>query len=92
MRIQPKGLFMSTNEQVSELVRLIFSEYKTALLNEFEASQVSNRSVASLRKDRAQASGIPTTLIPSTAGKRPNIKYNIQDIANFIVSCKAKVA
>ncbi len=82
---------INTKEQeVNTLVRILFEEYKSLTIDPQATSAVTRRSEVSLRRDRAEGTGIPHTKVGKGKGSDRTM-YNIYDIAKFIVSRKTKV-
>ena len=78
------------NTEIKTLAELLFGDFKKLTLTTDETAQVTDRSAISLTRDRAEGIGIPFTKLGKGNGS-DRVKYNIYDIARFIVSRKTKV-
>lgn len=78
------------NTEIKTLVEVLFSKFGKLTLNTDELSGVTGRSVISLKRDRAEAVGIPSTRLGKKNGSDRAL-YNIYDVAKFLVSRKIQV-
>lgn len=82
---------MNKYEEIKELSSLLFDKFNSLTLTTEQTSQVTNRSVMSLQRDRRNAMGIPYTKLGRNAGSDKAL-YNVIDIAKYIVNNKYKVS
>ena len=78
------------SNEINMYANILFDKFGKLLLTTEETSTVINRSVISLKRDRGEGVGIPTTYIGKGTGSDKSL-YTIHDIAKFISSRKRKV-
>lgn len=78
------------HEEINTYVHMLFRKFNSLTLSAEEVANVTQRSKASLRRDREDAVGIPVTKLGPNSGSS-KVLYSIYDVAKFVVEQKSKV-
>lgn len=78
------------HSEVGLLAYFIFLYIGSLVVSTEITSKLINRSVVSLKRDRAEGVGIPTVQLGKKTGS-DKVYYSVYDIATFIVKRKTKV-
>lgn len=78
------------NIETKTLVEVLFAKFGKLTINTEELSEVIGRSAISIKRDRSEAVGIPSTRLGKKSGSDRAL-YNLYDIAKFLVSRKMMV-
>ena len=76
---------MNQHDEIKTLAEMLFKQYGQVALNTEQTASVLDKSVISLKQDRANGVGIPYTKVGRL------IRYSVTDIASHIVGNKMKV-